>query len=275
MKRTPETFAAHLRTRVASCGTFHIALKSTDLLGSTFLIVPNMCSSNYCPPCRKKNLQRLRSALTRTMARDRWRLVTLTFEQQNTTPSAILLALRTTLARFIRLVRKRYPAVKFVRTIELHKNGYPHVHMTISRYIPQSFLQVQWNKVGGGIADISAGTHCRKCGKLPPCEHIATKRKVTYKDAARYLTEEVEKAAQDPHSAGEAFWCSGLRSITLSRNLKLRDTASPWQYAGAIHNEDEMDYYFMLTDPRCHPRDAIVPSVAFRGSAAVIGPGVV
>jgi hypothetical protein len=207
------------------------------------------------------------------MKHARWRLVTLTFEQTGQSILDTLLLLKHSFAHFARALRRRYPDTQYVRTIEIHNSGYPHIHLVISRYVPQAFLQLIWKRAGGGIADISAGTRCRKCNQLPPCNHVATKRKVTYKDAARYLTDEIEKRNQDPHQLGLQFWMASLRSISLSRTLKLRDPESPWKFDRIIRTEEDMDYYFELTDPRIHPRDAIVPSVAFRGSAALIGPG--
>jgi hypothetical protein len=56
------------------------------------------------------------------------------------------------------------------------------------------------------------------------------RKPATYKQAARYLTEEIEKANQDPHSLGLNFWKAGLRSISVSRSLSLKPPKSRWQF---------------------------------------------
>lgn len=56
----------------------------------------------------------------------------------------------------VRRVRRKWGPMEYIRTWELHKNGFPHLHV-IQRgsYIPQSWLSETWDEVGGGpIVDI-------------------------------------------------------------------------------------------------------------------------
>lgn len=246
MERTPQTFQNHLDKRVAACGTTHLLLSRETLLGTDFAIVPHSCSSNYCSKCRRSNLIAIRKALLRTIKHDRWRLVTLTFARRLPTLAEALTEVRRSFRAFARRLREHYPAVKYVRTIELHKANYPHIHMIVSQYVPKAFLQLQWKRAGGGFVDIRSRGTCKLCGQHPPCPHIKHPRKYTYRDAAKYLTEEIEKVSQDPYQAGVEMWCANMRSITLSRTLKLNDEVSEWQFSRMLWNDDDIDSYFAM-----------------------------
>jgi hypothetical protein len=237
MERTPETFQAHLVNRVQRCGEFYIMLEANDIFGRESLIVPQMCSSNYCPDCRAKLLLQLRKALYRSMKGKQWRLITLTFAQRDVTNLQVLKALSKAFRRLSLRLKKDFPGIQYCRTIEVHQSGYPHIHMVVDRYIPIGWLQLQWNKVGGGIADIRSGK--RKDGKRKPAG---------YKQAARYLTEEIEKAVQDPHRLGVDFWMARVRSISVSRGLSLTPPQSRWKFVErGLTPEDVSARYYQQT----------------------------
>lgn len=219
MIRDDVSFEAHIIGRVAACGTKYIMLEAHDLLGREQLIVPQMCSSNYCPACRIKLLLKIRKALFRSLKGKSWRLVTLTFTPQHLDKVTLLKAVATSFRRLSIRLRKKFPGVQYVRTLEIHKSGNPHLHMIIDRYVPIAWLQLNWNKCGGGIADIRR-PH-RKDGQKKPC---------TYKQAARYLTEEIEKAVQDPHRLGVDLWKARIRTITVSKTLSLKPEKSRWHF---------------------------------------------
>jgi hypothetical protein len=53
------------------------------------------------------------------------------------------------------LQRKFAVAPTYIRVLEFQKNGNPHFHILIDRYIPQPWLRVAWVAIGGGsIVDI-------------------------------------------------------------------------------------------------------------------------
>jgi len=274
MKRTPETFEAHLRHRVAACGQYFLLLSQQDLLGHQYMIVPHSCMSGYCPTCRQSHLRRLRSMLVRTMAHHRWRLVTLTFAQREVTPVELLKALKVSFTRLSKRLRRAFPHICYVRTIEVHKSGYPHIHMVVDAYVPVSWLQLHWKECGGGMVDIREGKRCDICGQKPPCDHYRTKRRFTHHDAAKYLTEEIEKVEQDPHQLGVNFWCAAIRSITTSRTLTLKAPDSPWRYQAMAKTEADLEYYYAFADPTAY-REGLTPrNLAKSGNVWVMGPGV-
>ena len=273
MKRTLESFQHHLENRVATCGTFYLIMKQDTVLGPDYLIVPNSCSSNYCEKCRQQNLIRLRHALIRTMAFHRWRLITLTFAHRNVTSVALLSALKTSFCRLTKRIRRKFPKSLYVRTVEIHKDGYPHIHLVIDRYIPIAWLQLHWKECGGGMVDIREGKRCEICGKPRPCPHHAKAKRFSHHDAAGYLTEEIEKRAQDPHTLGADYWCAGIRSISVSRGLKLRADESDWAYYSKAMSWDAIEELMELATYSARFNDRPQPTIATKGRVAFIGTG--
>jgi len=208
------------------------------------------------------------------MQSHRWRLVTLTFAQRDVSAVQLLKSLKVSFDRFSKRLRRRFPKIAYVRTIEVHKSGYPHIHMVIDAYVPVSWLQLHWKECGGGMVDIRAGKRCDVCKQQPPCEHYKASRRFTHHDAAKYLTEEIEKVQQDPHQLGVDFWCACIRSITTSRTLKLKSDESPWRYEAQAKNVMDLEYYYALADSDAY-RSGLTPSnIAKAGNVWFMGKGI-
>lgn len=229
----------HLEKVVGRCGERWIILSQTDLLGKQYMMSPSTCKSNYCPDCRQKNLRALRRRLYDGIKAHRWRLVTLTFPQDESNRTEILRTLRRTFQRFLKRIKRQYSKFSFVRTLEIHQSGYPHIHMIVNRYIPIAFLQVHWKEVGGGFVDIRARKQCRICKRPYPCEHGNKPKYLGYREAAHYLTEEMEKVRQDPHQLGFELWETGIRTFASSRDLKINESKSPWKFERIVRSAEE------------------------------------
>jgi hypothetical protein len=199
-------------------------------------------------------------------------LVTLTFAHRNITRQAQLSALKISFDRLSKRLRRRFPNVAYVRTVEVHKDGYPHVHMVIDKYIPVAWLQLHWQEVGGGMVDIREGKHCKICNHKPPCAHISAPKRFSHHDAAGYLTEEVEKTAQDPHTLGVDFWCARIRAISTSRSLKIKDDQSDWKYYGKAATWDDIELLNANATFSAMMNDRPQPTIATKGRVAFLGP---
>jgi len=241
MKRTAETFRQHLEKVVATCGTTWLLLTRPSILGQEYLAIPNTCKSAYCPRCRPAQLRKLRKALFTAMARKTWRLCTLTFPWTPENPLEAFRQASRAWRRFQRKFEHAYPGTLWVRTLEVHQSGRPHFHMVVDRYIPQAHLERLWHEAGGGIVDIRMAHD--KTGRRKACG---------YKQAARYLTEEIEKTVQDPHRMGSELWQSGMRTITYCRAIKLRPQESDWTFYAARQTLD--DLRLLLAQQRCYAR---------------------
>jgi hypothetical protein len=170
-------------------------------------------------------------------------------------------------------IRRKYPNAAYVRAIEIHASGYPHIHMVIDKYIPTAWLQLHWRECGGGMVDIREGKRCEVCGKPRPCQHHTRAKRFSHHDAAGYLTEEIEKRAQDPHTLGVDFWCAAIRSISVSRGLKLRADESDWKYYQKAMSWDAIEELMESETFAARMYDRPQPTIATKGRVAFLGAG--
>ena len=226
--RTLESFNKHLTHTVAHCHTSWIVLRRTTLLGTEYLITPHLCKSNYCDVCRPRNLVALRKQLYESLGHRKWRLVTLTFPDHSKDILTTLINLNRQFKRFIQRIKRVHKSLAFLRAIEIHQSGFPHVHLIIDSYIPVAFLQKHWHDVGGGFVKINS----KKRGEKKCYAY-------TYRDAAHYLTDELEKHNQDPHRLGPTFWQAACKTITTSRNIKIKKRQTEWCFYNHARNLGE------------------------------------
>lgn len=263
MARTLESYQRHLDTTVAHCHRSWLVLRRTTLLGDELLVTPHLCKSNYCEICRPKNLIALRKMLYESLKHHRWRLVTLTFPDHSQDVLTQLQTLYKSFKRFVQRVRRVYPQIAFIRSIEIHQSGYPHVHMIVDKYIPIAMIQKHWHDVGGGFVSIRN----KKRGDK-------TSYTYTYKDAAHYLTDELEKVNQDPHRLGPTFWRAQCKAITTSRNLQLHSQTNEWRFVRAAASlTDAMSEYEVIRDCAKWNSEPI-PSIHYGANSIICGYGI-
>ena len=243
--RTSESFEKHKTKTISNCQKSWLILYKSTLLGDEYLVTPHQCKSNYCPDCRARNLRAIRKGLYNTLASERWRLVTLTLPDHSLNLLETLCHIRKMFNNFTHRIRRQYPDFKFIRAIEVHQSGFPHIHLVVNKFIPKSFISKSWHDCGGGYTDIRVMRKCGICGGSLPCASHPGNHKFNFKHAARYLTEEIEKKFQDPHKLGVTFWQSGLKPITCSRNIKLSSAKSEWEFKSAT--KDPEDAYYLLS----------------------------
>lgn len=58
----------------------------------------------------------------------------------------------------VRLIRWRGPAIKFVRVLEFHQSGCPHLHVLMNRCVDRDWIIKAWQRSGGGMI-----VHIRRC----------------------------------------------------------------------------------------------------------------
>ena len=249
-------------------------MRRDALFGDEYLITPRTCHSNYCPVCRAKNLRKLRAMLYRTMYGNRWRLITLTFPNHSKDPTQQLREIYKAFKNFILRLRRVNKKIKYIRVIELHKSGFPHIHLVVNKYVSLQFISEAWKQLGGGIVDIRSAAHCKICKKAAPCVHIKNKAIAGHKQAARYLTEEVEKKAQDPHRLGLVYWQSGCRTINLSRNLTLKKIKSDWCFERMYDNLSDAMTILQIQKFNLEPGTENTIGWTLEGDAILIGHGI-
>jgi hypothetical protein len=236
--RTSESYSKHL-DKVAACGHSAIMLRKIGEFDSSYIVVAQSCHSNYCRRCRATNLHSLRKVLARSLTHDRWRMITLTYEQSHSSRDELIHSCNLTFDRFMKRLRRACPKLKFAKALEIHKTGFPHFHLVVNYYLPEKFVADSWRALGGGFVTIREGIHCRLhnvkgCKQCFPNYAALVRVKL-----AEYLTDELEKTVQDPHLLGFDFWKHGRRSFSTSRNMKLKSGPGEFTFEKSYRNWGE------------------------------------
>lgn len=242
-------------------------------MGDEYMISPHMCKSNYCKICRPKNLLRRRKQLFNTFVGDRWRMLDLTFKDHKKDKTEQFIEAHKMLKKTIQRLRRKYGNFKYARVFEVHKSGFPHVHMVLNSFIPKDFVENAWKDCGGGHISIHE-QKCKICGSSLPCVKHGQKKMISSKNAARYLTDELEKKVQDPHRLGLEYWLANVKSIQTSRNLKLaKSPPTDWMFIRtATDLQDAMYEYERMMYDHLYGT-ATRPSYNFGKNKIMIGSG--
>ncbi len=118
------------------------------------------CKSYRCRRCRTPKLRDVRARISNAASQHKLnKMVTLTLD-----PKRLSHEDRRRTDRYIRecwrkmrvlLARQFGKSLAFVGVLEFQKNGNAHLHVLVGEYIPQKWLSVAWQSIGGGrIVDI-------------------------------------------------------------------------------------------------------------------------
>ncbi len=183
----------NVRGRKSYCGAFTVEGKSFDGTGTQYVRVDCKCwNCAHCAPIRARLYRRgIREAATE---HNLARFLTLTLDPSKIQGDPIPY-LRETFNKFrVYLHRKFGNAPKYIAVVELQKNGNPHLHILIDRYIEQAWIKSAWEAIGGGFkVDI---------------RYVDIHRVSRY--VSKYLTDDLLFSAP-----------AGTRRITCSHSIKL------------------------------------------------------
>jgi len=153
------------------------------------------CKTWGCPRCGQRRAKHYRRAIRdAAVSNGLSRFLTLTLDPKKVEGDPIKY-LRETFSKFrVYLGRRFKRAPKYIAVVELHKNGMPHLHVLIDRYIEQAWIKNAWQSIGGGcMVDI---------------RYTDVHRIAHY--VAKYLTKEMLLSAP-----------AGTRRITCSQQIRL------------------------------------------------------
>lgn len=154
------------------------------------------CNTWGCARCGRRKAAQYKKAIQRNaQAVGLRRFVTLTLDPRKIKEDPLKWLNRAWAEMRTYLKRKIGKRVSFIRVLEFHKSGVPHLHVLVSHYLPQGWLSMAWQAVGGGrMVDI---------------------RMVDMHRVARYLSKYLTKELLQAEGAGRA------RRVTTSRDIKL------------------------------------------------------
>ena len=203
----PDGRASNLEVRAAMaqsrrlCGRGAIVGLAPD--SGKAIVIPATCKSWACPKCRPLKISHWSKIV---QAGKPERFITLTIDTSRFgSPRAAALAAVKAWKTLVHAIRRKCASFQYVRFFELHKSGWPHLHIVQrGSYIPQAWLSNLWDKLGmGKVIDIRRVYHPAK--------------------AAHYMTKYVAKSA-----GGTADTLQGIRLVSKSNAWVLdQDEANP------------------------------------------------
>jgi hypothetical protein len=179
------------------CGRYTVKGTSPFSESTQFHRVNCKCwNCSFCGPRKAKRYKRaIRQAAEKHQLR---RFLTLTLDPAKVAGDPVCF-LNAVFAKFrVYLCRRFGTSPLYIRVLEFQKNGNPHFHILIDRYIPYEWIKASWTGVGGGrFVDI---------------------RYVDLHHVSRYLSKYLTK---------ELLLSAPLRSrrVTTSRGIKLFEKA--------------------------------------------------
>jgi len=113
------------------------------------------CKSWFCPVCKHRNLKILRARISSMLDGNGAVFLTLTTKDQLQDQIESMKLIQEHWDTMLKRMRRRFGKFKYFKIMEFHKNGQPHLHVLIDKFIPQSWISRNWNDVHGAyIVDI-------------------------------------------------------------------------------------------------------------------------
>ena len=132
------------------CGRFTLQGDAIDRSESRFVRLGCRCwSCERCGPRKAGQYKHcIRSEAERLKLR---RFLTLTLDPKKVGKVGPVFYLRDCFAKFRTYLKRRYrEAPQYIAVLEFQKNGNPHLHILIDRFIDTRWIEATWQRIGGG-----------------------------------------------------------------------------------------------------------------------------
>jgi hypothetical protein len=110
------------------------------------------CNTWDCAYCGPRKASRYRQAICAIAEREELtRFLTLTLDPSKIEGEAVRF-LRGVFNKFRVSLFRKYGrhSINYIAVLEFHKSGVPHLHVVLSKYIPQKWISLAWSSLGGG-----------------------------------------------------------------------------------------------------------------------------
>lgn len=148
----PSSLDSYKHNRNRPCGkkaaTGRVVRDGKEFIGYSRLT----CKSWRCPSCGPKKAAKIRKRISeKAQEHGLSRFLTLTLDPATAPKPEDVTYIRDVWRKFrVYLKRKFKRNVSFISVVELHKSGYPHLHVLVDQYIPQAWISEAWSSLGGG-----------------------------------------------------------------------------------------------------------------------------
>lgn len=165
------------------------------------------CHCWDCAYCGPRKATRYRYAIRDAAERYKLnRFLTLTLDPTELGEESPVPYINNTFAKWRTLVKRKFGvSITYIRILEFQKNGNPHFHILVDRFMPQAWIKSTWQAVGGG--------------RFVDIRYVDIHRIARY--VSKYLTKELLLSAP-----------KRSRRVTVSRGIQLlekKKSNSVWQ----------------------------------------------
>jgi hypothetical protein len=180
--------------RNKNCGRFTLVGTSADGQKRRYIRVDCKCwDCRYCGPRKAKRYKRAIRELAEAKKLNRF--LTLTLDPRSMDHEDPVAYINKVFGKWRTYLKRKFGvSITYIRVLEFQKNGNPHFHILVDRFIPQAWIKQSWQAVGGG--------------KFVHIQFVDVHRISRY--LSKYLTKEMLLSAP-----------KRSRRVTVSRGLKL------------------------------------------------------
>lgn len=209
--------------------------------------IPASCNTYKCPVCGRKKAQKLYSAIKKYL--ENWetvRMWTFTIKAsifiENTDLENKLIS--QVWHRFVTYVRREKELPKkmrkfdYIKLLEFHKSGLPHLHVLISCFLPWGIIQGLWEKAIRGFTALHG-----KVGNA----YVSFSTNAT--GGARYVAKYVTKTALDPNRGTMKLYTKSGR-VALFIKYK---SGEPWLFV-SFRNSQSFSLYLSQLRATAHQK---------------------
>lgn len=107
------------------------------------------CQTYQCHYCRERRRKKLYKLINRACPKDKFSMLTLTLRKNSDPLKVNWKRLSKSWDILLKRLKRKCPAIKYFRCVELQKNGMPHIHALINFYLPKWYIQLIWKKITG------------------------------------------------------------------------------------------------------------------------------
>ena len=195
----------HHIQKTCTCGNNFIfttrEIKS-DLFGNEkfnqYIPLAIKCKSYFCPQCAKAKKVKFIKRIEKTIEKETWRFLTLTTVNTGNNTIDVLKEINNSWNKFATLLRRKFVNLKYIKVLEVGKNGMVHYHILINCYIPHQLIQKFWYKYTGAfkVQIEKPSNHNKIIGYL-----------------AKYFAKQTDDSTQN-----ELFYLTNKRRFSFSKN---------------------------------------------------------
>lgn len=130
------------------------------------------CDSWFCDYCRPKKIKALTTRTAQLFEGVPTYLITLTTRDRRQSRQRALIEIEHAFSVLIKRIRRKVQGFIYVKVIELHKNGLPHLHIIGNRYLSQRWVKNNWCQIWGAyVCDVRPCDAGRVAGYV--CKYLA------------------------------------------------------------------------------------------------------